>query len=176
MEIGIVPKMVRQILPVIFSFLSINFSFIHLAHSAIMNGAYFMAYKNMIMLNKLMFVVALIASFNPLQAGALDIKAIQIQTDQAHILRLDKPVKSVIIGNDAIADATMQDARTIVLTGRSNGVTNLVVMDQNGDTLLDEKVMVGQNDLATTRIYRGANVLVMSCTPNCEPKIITPKL
>lgn len=107
-------------------------------------------------------------------AAATEIQAIQVQTDQAHILRLDKPVKSVIIGNDAIADAVMQDAKTIVLTGRNNGVTNLVVMDQNGDTLLDEKVMVGQNDLATTRVFRGAKMSILSCTPICEPKVAAP--
>ena len=106
--------------------------------------------------------------------AATEIQAIQVQTDQAHILRLDKPVKSVIIGNDAIADAVMQDAKTIVLTGRNNGVTNLVVMDQNGDTLLDEKVMVGQNDLATTRVFRGSKMSILSCTPICEPKVATP--
>lgn len=135
-----------------------------------------MAYKNRTILKKLFFLASLTAIVLPLQAGAKDIKAIQIQTDQAHILRLDKPAKSVIIGNDAIADAVVQDAKTIVLTGRSNGVTNLVVMDQNGDTILDEKIMVGQNDLATTRIFRGSDVLVMSCTPNCEPKVLIPKL
>jgi Flp pilus assembly secretin CpaC len=91
-------------------------------------------------------------------------------------LRLDKPVKSVIIGNDAIVDAMMQDSKTIILTGRSNGVTNLVVMDQNGETLLDENVMVSQNDLATTRVFRGTDVSVMSCTPICTPKVIAPKL
>lgn len=134
-----------------------------------------MAYKNMINLKKLIFLALLTAGLLPHQAGAEDIQAIQIQTDQAHILRLDKPVKSVIIGNDAIADAMMQDAKTIVLTGRNNGVTNLVVMDQNGETMLDEKIMVGQNDLATTRVFRGANMMTLSCTPICEPKVVTPK-
>ena len=127
-------------------------------------------------LKKLLVFVFLSAGMLPYQANATEVQAIQIQTDQAHILRLDKTAKSVIIGNDAIVDAVMQDGKTIVLTGRSNGVTNLVVIDQSGETLLDEKVMVGQNDVATTRIFRGANVLVLSCTPICEPKVIAPKL
>ena len=127
-------------------------------------------------LKKLLVFAFLSAGALPYQANATEIQAIQIQTDQAHILRLDKTAKSVIIGNDAIVDAVMQDGKTIVLTGRSNGVTNLVVIDQSGETLLDEKVMVGQNDVATTRIFRGANVLVLSCTPICEPKVIAPKL
>lgn len=129
-----------------------------------------MAYKNMINLRKLIFAVLFAAGSLPHLAAAAEIQAIQIQTDQAHILRLDKPVKSVIIGNDNIADAIMQDAKTIVLTGRNNGVTNLVVLDQNGETMLDEKVMVGQNDLATTRVFRGTQMSILSCTPICEPK------
>lgn len=94
-------------------------------------------------LKKLIVAALLGAGVLTYPAGATEIQAIQVQTDQAHILRLDKPVKSVIIGNDAIADAVMQDAKTIILTGRNNGVTNLVVIDQSGDTLLDEKIMVG---------------------------------
>lgn len=135
-----------------------------------------MAYKNMINLKKLIFLSLLSTGLLSHQAGAEENQTIQIQTDQAHILRLDKPVKSVIIGNDAIVDAIMQDSKTIILTGRNNGVTNLVVMDQNGETLLDENVMVSQNDLATTRVFRGSNVSVMSCTPICTPKVIAPKL
>lgn len=130
-----------------------------------------MAHKNMINLRKLIFAAILVSGSLAHHAGAAEIQAIQIHTDQAHILRLDKPVKSVIIGNDNIADAIMQDAKTIVLTGRNNGVTNLVVMDQNGGTILDEKVMVGQNDQATTRVFRGTQMSVMSCTPICEPKV-----
>lgn len=133
-----------------------------------------MADKKMTDLKKLILAVMLGGGVLTYPAGATEIQAIQVQTDQAHILRLDKPVKSVIIGNDAIADAVMQDAKTIVVTGRNNGVTNLVVMDQNGETLLDEKVMVGQNDLATTRVFRGANMIIMSCTPICEPKVAAP--
>ncbi|RBO97705.1 putative type II/III system pilus formation protein [Pseudochrobactrum asaccharolyticum] len=135
-----------------------------------------MAYKNMINLKKLIFLSLLSTGLLLHQAVAEESQTIQIQTDQAHILRLDKPVKSVIIGNDAIVDAMMQDSKTIILTGRSNGVTNLVVMDQNGETLLDENVMVSQNDLATTRVFRGTDVSVMSCTPICTPKVIAPKL
>ncbi len=129
-----------------------------------------MAYKHMIKLKKIIFPALLASAIFPVCAGASDLEAIQLQTDQAHILRLDKPVKSVILGNEDIADAVMQDAKTIVLTGRSNGVTNLVVMDQDGNTMLDEQIMVGQNEVATTRIFRGADVLVLSCTPQCEPK------
>lgn len=129
----------------------------------------------MIKLRKLIFATLLVTGALSYQARASEFETIQIQTDQAHILRLDKPVKSVIIGNDAIVDAMMQDAKTIVLTGRNNGVTNLVVMDQNGETILDEKIMVGQNDLATTRVFRGTQMTILSCTPICEPKVAAPK-
>ncbi|MDR0252849.1 MAG: pilus assembly protein N-terminal domain-containing protein [Brucellaceae bacterium] len=134
-----------------------------------------MAYKNMINLKNILFLALLSAGILPQQVAATEIQAIQLQTDQAHILRLERPVKSVIIGNDSIADAVMQDAKTIILTGRNNGVTNLVVMDKDGATMLDEKVMVGQNDLATTRVFRRTEMQVLSCTPICEPKVVLPK-
>lgn len=129
----------------------------------------------MMNMKNIMFLALLSAGILPHQAVATEIQAIQLKTDQAHILRLDRPVKSVIIGNDAVADAVMQDPKTIVLTGRNNGVTNLVVMDKDGATLLDEKIMVGQNDLATTRVFRRTDMQVLSCTPICEPKVALPK-
>lgn len=92
---------------------------------------------------------------------------IRVEANQARILRLARPADTVVIGNPAIADAVVQDARTVVLTGKGFGVTNIVIMDADGDAILDEQVVVGRN-AATTRIYRQANVQTLSCTPFCE--------
>ncbi len=37
--------------------------------------------------------------------------------NSARILKLDRPVSKVIVGNSEVADATVADAKTIVLTG-----------------------------------------------------------
>ncbi|KAB2656997.1 hypothetical protein F9K94_11420 [Brucella tritici] len=93
---------------------------------------------------------------------------IALETSQARILRLARPADSVVIGNPSIADAVVQDAQTIVLTGKDFGVTNIVVMDKQGEPILDRELVVSRNARGTTRIYRQADVQTLSCTPYCE--------
>ena len=62
----------------------------------------------------------------------------------------------------------MQDDTTIVLTGKGFGVTNLVILDAEGNPIVDEQVTVSRQTAASVRIYRRANLQTLSCTPYCE--------
>lgn len=95
---------------------------------------------------------------------------LRLSMDHARVLRLERPVSKVIVGNDQIADATVADAKTIVLTGRNFGTTNLVLLDADGNAIVDEKVLVTLDEAKTLRIYRQTDRAVMSCAPNCEVK------
>jgi predicted aconitase len=55
-----------------------------------------------------------------------------------------------------------------VLTGKGFGVTNLVVLDQEGRPIVDEQITVVRQDASSVRIYRRAEIQTMSCTPYCE--------
>jgi Flp pilus assembly secretin CpaC len=67
---------------------------------------------------------------------------IQVEMNQAKIVKLARPADTIVIGNPAIADASVQDASTIVLTAKGFGVTNLVVLDNEGNPIVDEQVTV----------------------------------
>lgn len=97
---------------------------------------------------------------------------LKISLDHARVLKLDRSVSKVIIGNDQIADATVADARTIVLTGRSFGTTNLVLLDADGNAIVDERVIVALDEAKTIRVYRQTDRAVLSCAPNCESKTV----
>lgn len=99
-------------------------------------------------------------------AEAADV--LKVMMDQAKVLKLEKPVAKVIVGNANIADATVADARTIVLTGRSFGATNLVLLDAQGNTLADRRILVALDENDTLRVYSQTNRTLMSCSPNCE--------
>ncbi|MQW68360.1 pilus assembly protein PilQ [Sinorhizobium medicae] len=88
--------------------------------------------------------------------------------DHARVLKLDRPVSKVIIGNSDVADATVADAKTIVLTGRNFGTTNLVILDQDGNAMVDERILVSIDEGNTVRVYKQTVRTVLSCTPNCE--------
>jgi Flp pilus assembly secretin CpaC len=88
--------------------------------------------------------------------------------NHAKDLKLDQPVSKVIIGNAEVADATVADPRTIVLTGKAFGTTNLVLLDADGNALLDERILVSIDEGNTVRMYRQTERTVLSCTPSCE--------
>jgi Flp pilus assembly secretin CpaC len=93
---------------------------------------------------------------------------LRVYMNQARVLKLDRPVAKVIIGNAEVADATVADPMTIVLTGRSFGTTNLVLLDAAGDAIADERILVSIDEGNTVRVYRQTERTVLSCTPACE--------
>jgi len=93
---------------------------------------------------------------------------LRVSMNHARVLRLDRPVSKVIVGNAKVADATVSDAHTIVLTGRSYGTTNLVLLDADGNAIVDERILVSIDEGNTVRVFRQTERTVLSCTPNCE--------
>lgn len=120
--------------------------------------------------SKLLAVLLAAISFAlPVPLLAEDASGImRVYMNQARILKLDRPVSKVIIGNAQVADATVADPQTIVLTGRSYGVTNLVLLDTEGNAIADERVLVSIDEGNTVRVFRQTERAVLSCTPNCE--------
>ncbi|WP_113156125.1 pilus assembly protein N-terminal domain-containing protein [Nitratireductor sp. OM-1] len=113
--------------------------------------------------------VALLAGLVAMPAATLaDTSSIEVVMNQAKIVKLARPADTIVIGNPEIADAAVQDATTIVLTGKGFGVTNLVVLDIDGQPVVDEQVVVSRQTVDSVRIYRRANVQTLSCTPYCE--------
>ncbi|WP_367716482.1 pilus assembly protein N-terminal domain-containing protein [Nitratireductor sp. GISD-1A_MAKvit] len=97
-----------------------------------------------------------------------DSSSIRVVMNQAKIVKLARPADTIVVGNPEIADAAVQDAQTIVLTGKGFGVTNLVVLDIDGLPVVDEQVVVSRQTVDSVRIYRRSNVQTLSCTPFCE--------
>lgn len=101
-------------------------------------------------------------------SAALAETGIEVVMNQAKIVKLARPADTIVVGNPAIADASVQDANTVVLTGKGFGVTNLVIMDAQGAPIVDEQIFVTRQDDRSVRIYRRAEVQTLSCTPLCE--------
>lgn len=98
--------------------------------------------------------------------------ALKVVIDRAKVIRIAKAADTIIIGNPAIVDATIQDAQTIVLTGRTFGITNLIVLDSDGDVVVDETVVVKGHETNMVRIYRQANRETLACSPVCESALM----
>jgi Flp pilus assembly secretin CpaC len=116
-------------------------------------------------------IVAMAASFAvPANGWAADEEEgmMRVFLNHAKVLKLDQPVSKVIVGNSEVADATVADARTIVLTGKAFGTTNLVLLDAEGNALLDERILVSIDEGNTVRLFKQTTRTVLSCTPSCE--------
>lgn len=94
-----------------------------------------------------------------------------VTVDQAKVFRVSRPASTIIIGNPAIVDATIEDDQTLILTGRSFGVTNLIVLDSDGNSVVDQKVVVRGSETNTVRIYRRNSRETLACAPVCEPTL-----
>lgn len=97
---------------------------------------------------------------------------VKVELDQARIYRLAAPASTIIIGNPAIADATLQDAQTLIITGRAYGQTNLIVLDDQGETITDTQlaVLAASENLVT--VYKGVERQSLSCLPDCQPAAV----
>jgi Flp pilus assembly secretin CpaC len=116
---------------------------------------------------------ALALAMLPLLLGTAEAADIAVSMNQAKIVKLSRPADTIVIGNPEIADASVQDATTIVLTGKGFGSTNLVVLDETGAPIVDEQVVVSRDEASTVRVYRRANIQTLSCTPNCEAAFLS---
>ncbi|WP_157017537.1 pilus assembly protein N-terminal domain-containing protein [Mesorhizobium xinjiangense] len=127
-----------------------------------------MAYRHIGILKQagLAALAASVMAFHSLPASAE--AGIKLMMNEAKIVKLARPADTVVVGNPEIADAAVQDASTIVLTGKGFGATNLVVLDIDGQPVVDEQVFVARQDARSVRIYRRDMVQTLSCTPYCE--------
>ncbi|MCB1478585.1 MAG: pilus assembly protein N-terminal domain-containing protein [Tepidamorphaceae bacterium] len=87
--------------------------------------------------------------------------------DRAQLVRLDVPVDTVIIGNPTIADAAVYDQTTLIITGKSFGETNLIVLDSLGK-IVHEADLAVSTPTDTLTIHKGPNRLSYTCAPVCE--------
>lgn len=91
--------------------------------------------------------------------------------DQAKLLRLPERVSTIIIGNPAIADGTLQAGGFLVVTGKGYGTTNLMVLDAKGNVLAEHMITVSAPTAGMT-VYRGADRETLSCAPNCQRTLV----
>jgi len=96
---------------------------------------------------------------------------ISVKVNMARILRISAPAATVIIGNPGVADVTIQDPQTLVLTGKSYGTTNLIVLDSSGNPVADTMVSVVQATGDTITMFNGTARSTLSCNPICQQTI-----
>ena len=94
-----------------------------------------------------LFAVLILVSASSTQfALAQTSEPVQLTPGFTKLIRFDKAIATVVIGNHEVADARAQSDRSIALVGRAVGITNLIALDNTGAEVLSTLVVVGARD------------------------------
>jgi Flp pilus assembly secretin CpaC len=108
----------------------------------------------------------------PMPAMAQDGALISVNVNMARVLRISAPAATVIVGNPGVADVTIQDPQTLILTGKSYGQTNLIVLDSRGEPVADTLIEVVQMTAGVMTVYQGQSRTTLACAPVCQPVVM----
>ena len=107
--------------------------------------------------------------------GAFAAEPLSVMIDHAKVMHISRPAEVVIVGNPGIADATIQDQQTLIVTGRSFGSTNLIVLNSSGKAIAEETLSVVPSTDNIVTVYRTVEKRLVrqtfSCTPDCSPAL-----
>lgn len=93
-----------------------------------------------------------------------------VSLNKTEIVRLPSAASAVIIGNPNIADVSVHASDTLFVIGRGFGVTNLLVLDTRGQTMMNADIQVINQPTATdVRVFNRGDRQSYSCLPNCQP-------
>jgi Flp pilus assembly secretin CpaC len=123
------------------------------------------------LLRKILVLAIALAAAAPVASLAANNEPITVKASMARILRISAPAATVIIGNPGVADVTIQDPQTLVLTGKSYGETNLIILDSAGNPIADTMVSVIQATPDAITMYMGTARTTLSCLPVCQSTV-----
>lgn len=94
----------------------------------------------------------------------------RIDLNKTQLLRLPAPAGSVVIGNPDIADVTVHSPSLVMVVGRGFGETNLVILDRDGQTMVDADVQVTAITPSNgVRLFKATSRQTYTCAPYCQP-------
>lgn len=96
---------------------------------------------------------------------------VTVSVDHAKMFRIQDEASTVIVGNPFIADVAMHDRNTVVITGKSYGTTNLIVLDANSVPIVDEMIIVKPSEENVVSVFRKTSRASLSCAPTCQPTL-----
>jgi hypothetical protein len=101
---------------------------------------------------------------------------ITLQSNGTSLFTLNAQPETVVIGNPAIADITL-NGKQIFLHGHAFGDTNLIILDAGGNTIADFDITVGNNHPNMVVVFKGGpkdksgtafGRFSYTCAPYCE--------
>ena len=119
-------------------------------------------------------VVALLATsaMSPVKAQNAGASDVTVLIDQASVVRLDRPAAEIVVGNPSIADVSVQSGKVLIITGKSFGETNFIVIDADGKMITNRRLIVQEPRTGFVTVYRGTARQTLHCAPYCAPELM----
>jgi hypothetical protein len=95
----------------------------------------------------------------------------EVMLDQAKVIKLPRNATTVVIGNPAIVDVTIQKSGLAVLTGKTYGTTNMIMLDSANAQISEQQVVVKPSAEGIVTLQLGPDRVSLSCTPECEKTV-----
>lgn len=95
-----------------------------------------------------------------------------VNYDQSQLVKLSRPAAEIIIGNPSIADVSVQNGSLLVVTGKTFGITNMIILDAQRNVILDQRILVKRDEAKVVNLMRGTQRQSYNCTPQCNPSIV----
>jgi Flp pilus assembly secretin CpaC len=90
-----------------------------------------------------------------------------VKVDQAKMINIAGQAGTVVVGNPNIADVSVRGSQVFV-HGRTQGATNLIILDRDGNQLAMVEVNVDTQGGQPVAVFRGGPRNSYNCAPICE--------
>lgn len=94
---------------------------------------------------------------------------VSVVMDEVRVVTFKRPVSTVFIGNPVIADATVIDPYHAFILGKAYGVTNLIALSAQSQTVANQQITVANRSGGVVTLNKGSAQFTYSCTTaHCE--------
>ena len=91
------------------------------------------------------------------------VKTVPLRPNFISTFTTDRPFKTILVGNPKVVEATVQDDRTVILTPKETGETNIIFLDERNARITSINVLVDEG-VGTNRVKIHNKALVTSFT------------
>jgi hypothetical protein len=103
------------------------------------------------------------------RASQPHLDGVSVVMDEVRVVTFKQPVSTVFVGNPIIADATVIDPYHAFILGKAYGVTNLIALSAQSQTVANQQITVANRSGGVVTLNKGASQYTYSCTvAHCE--------
>lgn len=97
-----------------------------------------------------------------------------VKYDQSQLLELSRPAAEIIVGNPIIADVTVQTGNLLIVTGKTFGMTNLIILDAERKKIAEHRIIVSRDDVRALNLWRSTKRQSYVCVAGepCNPSLV----